>query len=172
MYVTTPIFISMKYPFCLLLLLPFYSMAQDCKLKNRRDPYTKEIRLSTGLIALNGAQVSIEASKPEVDFMFSLGSGKCFDDACTAALYYEGSKVKTNFKNNGTMNCDGLFHFTFRNTDPVQSALQNLATKKVTSIRFKDNGKKEIVVTLTAEQQQIFMNQGACIISEAKKLLH
>jgi hypothetical protein len=172
MYVTTPIFISMKYQLFLLLLLPFYSRAQDCKLKNRKDPYTREIRLSTGFITLDAAQVSIEASKSEVDFMFSFGSGKCFDDACTAALYYEGSKLKTNFKNNGTMNCDGLFHFTFRNTDPTPSALQNLAIKKVTSIRFKDNAKKEIVVTLTAEQQQIFMNQAACIINEAKKLLH
>jgi hypothetical protein len=171
MYVTTVIFISMKYPFCLLLLLPLYTIAQDCKLKNRKDPYTREIKLSTGFIQLGGAQVSMEGSKSEVDFMFSFGSGKCFDDACTAALYYEGSKVKNNFKNNGTMNCDGLFHFTFRNTNPTPSALQNLATKKVTSIHFKDNTKKEIVVTLTAEQQQIFASQAACIISETKKLL-
>lgn len=161
----------MKYQFCLLLLLPFFAFAQDCKLKHRKDPYTKEIKVSTGFIQLGGTQVSIEASKSDVDFMFSFGGGKCFDDACTAALFYEGSKLKTNFKNNGTMNCDGLFHFTFRNTNPSPSALQNLATKKITSIRFKDNTKKEIVVTLNPEQQQLFMNQTACILEEAKKLL-
>jgi len=146
-------------------------MAQDCKLKTRKDPYTKEIRISTGFISLNGGQVSIEASKSEIDFMFSLGSGKCFDDACTAAAFFEGSKIKTNFKNNGTMNCDGLFHFTFRNTNPSPSALQNLGIKKITSIRFKDNSKKEITVTLTVEQQQTLMNLTGCIINEAKKLL-
>lgn len=162
---------SMKSSFCLLFLFPLFTFAQDCKLKQRKDPFTKEIKVSTGLIQLAGAQVSIEASKSEVDFMFSFGGGKCFDDACAAAVLYEGSKLKTNFKNNGTMNCDGLFHFTFRNTNPSPSSLQNLATKKVTSIRFKDNTKKEIVVTLNAEQQQLFMNQSACILEEAKKLL-
>jgi hypothetical protein len=166
-----PIFIAMKCTFYLLLLLPLYTTAQECKVKNRKDPYTKEIRISTGFIELQGAQVSIEGSKSEIDFMFSFGSGRCFDDACTAALFFEGSKLKTNFKNSGTMNCDGLFHFTFRNTDPSPSALQNLGTKKVASIRFKDNTKKEIAVTLTPEQQQIFMNQAVCIINEAKKLL-
>jgi hypothetical protein len=161
----------MKYTLCLLLLFPFYTMAQDCKLKNQKDSHTREIKISTGFIQLGGGQVSIEGSKTEIDFMFSFGSGKCFDDASTAAAFFEGTKVKTNFKNSGTMNCDGLFHFTFRNTNPSPSALQNLAIKKITSIRFKDNTKKEIVVTLSAEQQQTLMNLTGCIINEAKKLL-
>jgi hypothetical protein len=161
----------MKYSLGLLLLLPFFGLAQDCSLKTQKDPYTKEIKISTGLISLNAGQLSVEATRAEIDFMFSLGSGKCFDDASTAAVFFEGTRLKTNFKNSGTMNCDGLFHFTFRNTNPSPSALQNLATKKITSIRFKDNTNKETGVTLTAEQQQMFMNLVNCMISEAKKLL-
>jgi hypothetical protein len=171
MYITTAIFIFMKYCLGLLLLLPFSVFAQDCKLKTHKDAYTREIKISTGFISIGAGQVSIEASKSEIDFMFSLGSGKCFDDASTAAVFFEGTKLKTNFKNGGTMNCDGLFHFSFRNTNPTASALQNLATKKITSIRFKDNTKKESGVILSAEQQQILMNLAGCIINEAKKLL-
>ena len=161
----------MKYCLGLLILLPFYAFAQDCKLKTRKDPYTREIRVSSGFIQLGETQVSIEASKSEIDFMFSLGSGKCFDDASTAAVFFDGTKLKTNFKNNGTMNCDGLFHFTFRNTNPAPSSLQNFVTKKITSIRFKDNTKKETSVTLTVEQQQTLTTLTSCIINEAKKLL-
>ena len=162
---------TMKYSLTLFLLLPFFSRAQDCNLKTSKDPYTKEIKISTGFISLTGGQLSIEVTKTEIDFMFSLESGKCFDDACTAAVFFEGTRLKTNFKNSGTMNCDGLFHFTFRNTNPSPSALQNLATRKITSIRFKDNTKKETGVTLTPEQQQTLMNVTNCIIAEAKKLL-
>ena len=68
------------------------------------------------------------------------------------------------------MNCDGLFHFTFRNTNPVPTALQNLGNKKIASIRFKDNRNKETIVTLTPDQQQKFLELTNCIINEAKKL--
>lgn len=160
----------MKYTLVLAILLPFFSTAQNCNLRSSKDPYTKEIKISTGLISLNAAQVSIEATKAEIDFMFSL-PGKCFDDASTAGLYFEGTRLKTNFKNSGTMNCDGLFHFTFRNTNPLPTALQNLGSKKVTSMRFKDNTGKETIVTLTPAQQQMFIDDVNCIINEAKKLL-
>ncbi|HEV8282835.1 MAG TPA: hypothetical protein VGQ09_00920 [Chitinophagaceae bacterium] len=161
----------MKYSLSLLLLLPFFVLAQDCNLKTQKDVYTKEIKISTGFISLRTGQLSIEATKAEIDFMFSFGSGKCFDDASAASVFYEGTRLKTNFKNSGTMNCDGLFHFTFRNTNPSPSALQNLATKKISSIRFKDNTNKETSVTFTAEQQQMLLNLINCIINEAKKLL-
>ena len=127
----------MKYCLALLLLLPFFSPAQDCNLKTSKDTYTREMKVSTGLISLNNAQYSIQATKSEIDFMFSI-EGKCFDDGSAAAVYFEGTRLKSNFKNSGTTNCDGLFHFTFKNTDPIQSSLSNLGTKKITSIRFKD----------------------------------
>jgi hypothetical protein len=159
----------MKYYFVLLLLSPFFSLAQDCNLKTTKDPYTREIKLSTGLVSLNNAQYSIQATKSEIDFMFSI-EGKCFDDASTASVFFEGTRLKSNFKNGGTTNCDGLFHFTFRNTDPLPSALSNLGTKKITSIRFKDNTNKETGIILTAEQQQMLSNLINCIINEGKKL--
>ena len=159
----------MKYYLALLVLTPLFSLGQDCNLKTSKDPYTREVKISTGLISLNNAQYSIQATKSEIDFMFSV-EGKCFDDASAAAVYFEGTRLKSNFKNSGTTNCDGLFHFTFRNTDPMQSSLSNLGTKKITSIRFKDNTNKETGVNLTAEQQQTLSNLINCIINEAKKL--
>jgi hypothetical protein len=101
--------------------------------------------------------------------MFSI-EGKCFDDASIASVFFEGTRVKSNFKNSGTMNCDGLFHFTFRNTNPLPSALSNLGAKKATAIRFKDNSNKETGIILTTEQQQTLTTLINCMINEAKKL--
>jgi hypothetical protein len=160
----------MKYSLTLLILLPFFSKAQECNLPTTKDPFTKEIKISTGLIPLNTGQYSIEATKAGIDIMFVLDS-KCFDNTSTASVFYEGSRLRTNFRNSGTMNCDGLFHFNFRNTNPLPSALRNLAARKVTSIRFKDNTGKETGILLTAEQQQSFQNLINCIMNEANKLL-
>ena len=159
----------MKYYFALLLLSPLFPAAQDCNLRTAKDTYTREIKVSTGLISLNNASYSIQATKSEIDFMFSI-EGKCFDDASVASVFFEGTRVKSNFKNSGTMNCDGLFHFTFRNTNPLPSALSNLGTKKITAVRFKDNSNKETGVILTAEQQQMLTALINCISNEAKKL--
>jgi len=153
-----------------LLLAPFITHGQDCSLKTTKDPYTREVKISTGLITLNSGQYSIEASKSGIDFLFTL-DGKCFDDASTASVFYAGTRLKTNFRNGGAMNCDGIFHFTFRNTNPTQSALQNLGSKKVSSIRFKDNTNKETSISLTEDQQQQFMDLINCMINESKKLL-
>ena len=68
------------------------------------------------------------------------------------------------------MNCNGLFHFTFKNTNPSPTGLQNLGTKKITSIRFKDNTNKETSISLTEDQQQMFINLVNCMIDESKKL--
>src|SRR6185295_13515007 len=159
----------MKYYLALVLLSPFFLSAQDCNLRTSKDPYTREVKVSTGLISLNNAQYSIQATKSEIDFMFSI-EGKCFDDASSASVFFEGTKVKSNFRNGGTTNCDGLFHFTFRNTNPSPSALSNLGAKKITSIRFKDNTNKETGIILTVEQQQTLSDLINCIINEAKKL--
>ena len=153
-----------------ILLAPSIIHGQDCSLKTTKDPYTREVKISTGLITLNSGQYSIEASKSGIDFLFTL-EGKCFDDASTAWVFYAGTRLKTNFRNGGAMNCDGIFHFTFRNTNPTQSALQNLGSKKVSSIRFKDNTNKETSISLTEDQQQQFMDLINCIINESKKLL-
>jgi hypothetical protein len=160
----------MKYLVVLLLFSPVSIIAQDCALKKVKDPYTKEVRISTGFIDLKGALLSIEATKTEIDFMFSI-NGKCFDDASTSIVFFEGLRQKANYKNSGTMNCEGFFHFTFKNTTSTPSALQNLSVKKITSIRFKDNSKSETEITLTAEQQQMLIDLASCIIKDAKTLL-
>jgi len=162
----------MKYFIAAILLLPLITLAQDsCKLKRTQDPYTKQIKLSTGFIDIGSARVSIEATKTEIDFLFSLSSGICFDDQSTAAAFYVGTKVKTNLKNSGTMNCDGLFHLNFKNQTNTPSFLQNFSNKLVTYIKFTDNTRKETVVEPTGEQQQTLKRLVTCVINESKTLL-
>ncbi|HEY2721214.1 MAG TPA: hypothetical protein VGI82_05795 [Chitinophagaceae bacterium] len=162
----------MKYLLVVFFILPFSLRAQDCSgLKNSKDPYTREVKISTGFISLNSGQYSIEATKAQIDIMFSI-QGKCFDDASTISVFYAATRLKTNFKNSGTMNCDGLIHITFKNTNPSQSSLLNLGEKKISSIRFKDNTNKETGITLTDDQQQTMMNLINCMINESKKLLN
>jgi hypothetical protein len=162
----------MKLLIILLLFLPLFSAAQDCNLKKDKDAYTKEVKISTGFFDLEGASVSIQATKTEIDFLFAMSnSTKCYDDGSSAAVIFENSKYKVNYRNNGTMNCQGLFHLIYRNTASTPSALQNLAIKKITSIKFKDSSGKELEITLAPDQQIQFMNLTACIIKEAKALL-
>ena len=160
----------MKPALILLFIFPVFVHGQNCKLISSKDPYTREIKISTGLIPLNTVEFSIEATKSNIDFMFVV-QGKCFDDASTAVVYYEGSRSKTNLRNSGTMNCEGLFHLSFKNTDPTTSSLENFSTRKISSIRFRDNTNKETSTMLTDPQQQMLMNLVNCVIAEAKKLL-
>ena len=162
----------MKYFIAALLFFPLTAFAQDsCKLKTTRDIYTKQVKISTGFMDIGTAKVSIEATKLDIDFLFSIGAGICFDDESTAAAYYVGSKVKTNLKNAGTMNCDGLFHLNFKNQANTQTFLQNFSVKLLSSIKFTDNTKKETIVEPTTDQQQQFKRAVTCIINEAKTLL-
>src|SRR5258705_12168933 len=106
----------MKYSLIIAVLFPLFLGAQDCKIKRTTDPYTKEVRLSTGFMQLDGASLSIEADGKEIDFFFSMdGKEKCFTDASTAVIIYEGTKMKGSFKNGGPVNCEGIFHIIFRN---------------------------------------------------------
>ena len=155
---------------------PLFSLSQDCKLKKSTDNFTHEIRLSTGFMNLNKGfdrvLLSIDANNAEVDFFFSIsGDSKCFDNASTATVFFDGSKSKSNFKNTGTMNCEGLFHFNFRNLAGTPSSLQRFATQKISTITFTGNNKKTTIVTLTEEQKVLVMNMAACLITESKTLL-
>lgn len=153
-------------------LLPVWLQAQDCKLKKTTDPYTKEVRLSTGFISLQGASLSIEADNKEIDFFFSMdGKEKCFNDASTAAVSYEGTKMKGTFRNGGSMNCDGFFHILFRNGTATPTLLQRLITQKITSILFTGDNKTLTTITLSPEEQQKIMSWGDCLIKEAKTLI-
>ncbi len=162
-----------RFGFLLLIIAigPLMGRAQDCKLIRHTDPYTKLTTLSTGFIPLEGASLSIDASKQEMDLFFSVsGTDKCFTDASTAAVYFVGSKAKQTQRNNGSMNCEGLFHFIFRNTATPHFLLRRMATTAVEKIVFTGNNKTETIVTLTPEQQQSVMQLTACIIKEAPSL--
>jgi hypothetical protein len=168
----------MKLIVAALLLFPLCCPAQDCKLTKTTDDFTHEIRLSTGFIPFNTISdrilLSIDANNAEVDFFFSLngaGDTKCFDNASTATILFDGTKLKANFKNNGTMNCEGLFHINFRNLAATPYALQRLATQKISSIRLIGNNKAETNIILKEEQKDLLMNMAACVVKEAKTLL-
>ena len=167
----------MKKLFTFLILLPVFSFGQDstaigCNLTKEKDKFTNEVTISTGFINLPYASLTIQATAKEIDFFFTLGGeGKCFDYESVVTIFFEGGKLKTNYKNSGTVNCDGYFHFSFRNGQTVSALLDRIAAKKIISMKFTGTLKKETTIELTPEQQQTIMNYTACVIKEAKTLL-
>lgn len=168
----------MKYFFVLFLSLPIFAAAQDCKIKKEIDPYSKETKLTTGFKTFSGGAsrtlVSVDATKTEIEFIFSVNGGAegtCFDATSTAVFLYEGGRLKGNFKNNSSMNCEGLFSIVFRNVATTPTTLKNLAAKKVLSVKLTGNAKKVTEITLTEEEQQLLMKMAGCIIEESKTLI-
>lgn len=168
----------MKHLLSLLFLVPVFLSAQDstkaaCKLIRETDPYTKETKLSTGFIFLDGGSVTIDADSKEIVFLFSIeGPNRCFDDNSTADLFFEGLKSKTMSRNGGTMNCEGLFQFVFKNSrsNPT-TVLQRLLTKKTTQFIFTGNTGKPITVTVGPKEQEALMTLANCLVNEAKALI-
>ncbi len=167
----------MKQIVVLFLLLPLFSAAQDstaakCKLIREVDPYTKEIKLSTGFIYFDGGSVTIDADSKEIDVLFSIeGADKCFDNNSTAFIFFEGVKTKLTLKNGGTMNCEGLFHFIFKNSPTTNSQLQKIMTQKINHILFTGNNKKESTGNLGPVEQEALMAFATCLVNEAKTLI-
>lgn len=165
--------------FCVLLtllFLPGRMSAQDsvvCKLIKETDPYTKEIKLSSGFIGLDGASVTIDADSKEIIFLFSIEtSDKCFDNNSTADLFFEGIKSKTMTRNAGTMNCEGLFQLVFKNSNSSPTTiLQRLTTKKLTQIIFTGNSKKPITVNLGIKEQEALQYLANCVLTEGRQLI-
>lgn len=146
--------------------------SQDCKLTRTTDPYTKEIRLSSGFIQLDGGSITIDADSKEIDILFSIeGVDKCYDNNSTAYIFFEGSKSKGSTRNGGSMNCEGLFHFIYRNSASTTSLLQRIMTQKITHIVFTGNNKKETTVNFGPLEQQAVKDFAACVVTEAKTLL-
>lgn len=147
------------------------AVAQDCNINRETDVFTRETRLSSGFIDLSGASVAVDADKKEVDILFSFKTNRCFDDGCTATIYFAGTKSKLLLRNAGTMNCEGLFHFIFRNSVSVNYQLKKLATAKISHIVFTDRDQKMIPVNLEDPMQLKFMQAVECVSKEAVKLL-
>ena len=165
--------LDMKRLIALILLLPLFSFAQDCKLKKTKDQFTQEPKLTTGFVPFSATLLSIEADSKEIDFLFSLSDkseSKCFDDASTISFVLEG-KQKANFRNTGTMNCEGLFHVTFKNLTTTPGVLQRLTSKKITAISLTGNNKTVTTISLGPTQQQELMDLIACAVKESKTLI-
>lgn len=166
----------MKIFATLFLLLPLASFAQDCGLKKSTDPFTHVAKLSTGFKKFdnNGFTilVSADATPTEIDFFFWIKKdGVCFDDESTAQVIYEGERSRANFKNTGSMNCEGAIHFTFKNLPSTPSYLNRLATKKLATIKLTGTNKTEILITLTEEQKTLLQTMAVCMATEGKTLI-
>ena len=162
----------MRSLFLLTILVSGNLFAQDCKISRETDPFTKEIKLSTGFIPLDGGSVTIDADSKEIDILFTVeGVEKCFDNNSSAYIFFEGSKSKAMNRNGGSMNCEGLFHFIFRNSQSTTSLLQRMSTQKITHFVFTGNNKKETTVTVGPQEQKMLMELAACLIAEAKTII-
>lgn len=162
----------MKNLLSFLLLLPLFSIAQDCKLIKETDLFTKETKISTGFIFIDGGSLTIDADKKEVILLFAIdGVGKCFDNNATASIMFAGVKSKTTVRNGGTMNCEGLFQFVFKNSASTTTVLKKLMTQKIDSIIFTGNNKKETTVKVKPLEQTLIMKMATCLIDESKTLL-
>ena len=153
--------------------LPLSVLSQDCKLSKETDPYTRETKLSSGFIYLDGASVTIDADSKEINFLFSVeGSDKCFDDNSTIEVYFEGIKAKTGSRNAGTMNCEGLVQLVYKNSNNTPTTLlQRFCTKKVTKIIIVGNSKKPITINIGPKEQEALMALANCIVNEGRKLI-
>lgn len=161
----------------LMLMLPAFSFAQDsCQLKKTTDPFTHETKISTGFVPFiaSGVQlsISIDASSTDIDFfLWFTKDQKCFDDQSTIQLIFEGERLKLNLRNSGSMNCDGAFHFTFKNSNPTAYQLQRLVDKKISSLHIVGANKTVTDVRFSPEQGQKFSQMIACIVRDSKTLL-
>jgi hypothetical protein len=167
----------MKFIIALFCLLPFSIYAQDsCQLKKETDPFTHQTKISTGFVpfTVNGIQlaVSIDATNTDVDFFFWIKKdGKCFDDASTVQINYDGERLKASYKNTGSMNCEGAFHFTFRNTPNTPPNLERLRSRMIASMKFNGPNKEVTELVFSEEQKQNLLHMAACVVRDSKTLL-
>jgi hypothetical protein len=164
----------MKSLLFLFIALPCFVNAQDCILKNEKDRFNQDPRLTTGFISLGGGNdkflLSISADKKEVDYFFALdNSAMCFNDYSRVTITFD-SKQKGNFKNGGTTNCKGYFHFVFPNQQNLNANLTNLSQKKIATILFTDTGNNKKTITLGPEDKDKIIKLTACVLAELEKL--
>jgi hypothetical protein len=70
------------------------------------------------------------------------------------------------------MNCEGLFHFIFKNAANVTTNLQRFSSHKITHIIFIGNDKKEVQLTFDEKARAALQAQATCLLKDAKTLLH
>lgn len=163
----------MKKILFVLLAAPFFANAQECKINRETDPFTKQIKLSTGFIFFDGGSATIDADAKEISILFSIeGADKCFDNTSTGFVFFEGVKSKLSVRNSGTMNCEGLFQLVFKNSPAISvpSMLQKFMNQQVNHIIFTGNNKKESTVNLSASEQKTLAAMTTCLVNEAKTI--
>lgn len=164
----------MKRVSILFFFLPYFLSAQDCTLKNEKDRFNQDPRLTTGFVSIGAGDdkflLSISADKKEVDYFISLdNSTTCFNDYSRVMITFEG-KQKANIKNGGTTNCKGYFHFIFPNQQNLNSNLTNLSNKKIATIQFTDTDNNKKILTLRPEDQDTIIKLTTCVLAELEKL--
>jgi hypothetical protein len=160
----------MKFLLLFLVFVPVALHAQECNIKKEKDQFSQQERLTTGFMQLTNSRLSVTADSKELDFFITVAPDKCFDDASTISIVFEDGRTKSNFRNSGSMNCEGLFHFTIRNTPTSNSHLQRLEVKKIKSMMLT-NGKVATSILLNETQQQLLQNAITCLSKEAKTLI-
>jgi hypothetical protein len=164
----------MKHLLLLFIAFPYFINAQDCALKNEKDRFNQDPRLTTGFISMGGGNdkflLSISADKKEVDYFFALdNSTMCFNDYSRVIITFD-SKQKGNFKNGGTTNCKGYFHFVFPNQQNLNANLTGLSQKKIATIQFTDTGNNKKIITLGPEDKDKIVKLTTCVLAELEKL--
>lgn len=167
----------MKTLLSLLFLLPLMASAQDsCQLSKETDAFTHQTKISTGFVPFNvngvPLSISVDATKTEVDFFIWIrNDSRCFDDASTAQVNFDGDRLKANFKNTGSMNCEGAFHINFRNSQTTPTQLKRMMDKKISSIKLTGSDKTVTEISFSEEQKQLLMKMANCVVNQAKSLL-
>lgn len=166
----------MKKLLAIIFLLPLFSIAQDCDLKDEKDQYNQDPRLTTGFKEfVKGPEefiFSVTADKTDVDLFFSLSksNGICFDDYSRATIVFEGGKQRASFRNGGTTNCKGNFHFVFKNQESLPANLTNLTLKKIQSIQLTGNNEKKVELKPSSEEQELLRQMISCVVNELENL--
>jgi len=166
-----------KILIAVLITAPFFAWAQDtCRLQKSTDPFTHQTKISTGFVAFklssSPLSIAIDATGAEIDFfLWFTGNQKCFDESSTIQINFEGDRYKQNFKNSGSMNCEGAFHFTFKNSATTPPQLQRLIDKKINSFKFTGPNKTITDVSFSAEQKQQIAKMVSCVVRDSKTLL-
>ena len=164
----------MKLFLLLILSFPLVISAQDCNLKNEKDRLNQDPRLTTGFKALGAGSnkflLSISADKKEIDYFLALDkSTVCFNDLSRALVTFD-NKQRGTYRNGGTTNCKGYFHFIFPNQQNLNANLTNMSLKKIVTIQFTDAANNKEIITLRPEDQDEIIRLTTCVLNELEKL--
>ena len=159
-----------------LFAIPGFVSAQDtCQLKKSTDRFTHQIKITTGFVVFNQngtpLSISVDATSTDIDFfLWFTGGQKCFDESSTIQINFEGDRYKQNFKNSGSMNCEGAFHFSFKNSATTPSQLQRLIDKKINTFHITGANKTVTDVSFSAEEKQKLSRMVSCVVRDSKTL--